>query len=197
MQVSPVSAVSASAVSARAIPARAAATNSTAANPAAASPEAANPAAADAERPAAAATNPEADQAIRAQVLKLQARDREVRAHEQAHLAAAGRFATSGPSFTFQTGPDGRRYAVGGEVGIDTSPVPDDPEATIAKAQQIRAAALAPAQPSSQDLAVAAKASSMEQRARVELARAERDSGYTANGQRDTRANGLLVSARA
>lgn len=168
MQVSPVSAVSASAASARAIPAR-----------------------------AAAATNPEADQAIRAQVLKLQARDREVRAHEQAHLAAAGRFATSGPSFTFQTGPDGRRYAVGGEVGIDTSPVPDDPEATIAKAQQIRAAALAPAQPSSQDLAVAAKASSMEQRARVELARAERDSSYTANGQRDTRANGLLVSARA
>lgn len=187
MQVSPVSAVSASAASARAIPVRAVAANSTAANPAAA----------ESERPAGKAADPEADPAVRAQVLKLQARDREVRAHEQAHLAAAGQFATSGPSFTYQTGPDGRRYAVGGEVGIDTSAVPDDPEATIAKARQIRAAALAPAQPSGQDLAVAAKAASMEQRAQAELARAERDSGYTATGQRDIRANGLLVSAQA
>ena len=77
------------------------------------------------------------------QVSELKSRDREVRAHEQAHLAAAGPYATGGPSYTYQEGPDGRRYAVGGEVGIDTSPVSGDPEATIQKAQQIRAAALA------------------------------------------------------
>ena len=56
------------------------------------------------------------------QVQELKARDREVRAHEAAHLAAAGSLAT-GVSFTYQRGPDGVQYAVGGEVGIDTSPV--------------------------------------------------------------------------
>ena len=102
-------------------------------------------------------------------VVQLKARDREVRSHEQAHLAAAGPYATGGPSYTYTTGPDGQRYAVGGEVGIDTSPVPDDPEATIRKAQVIRAAASAPADPSGQDRQVAAAASKMEAQATQEL----------------------------
>lgn len=103
------------------------------------------------------------------QVRKLKQRDREVRAHEQAHLGAAGQYASGGPSFTYQVGPDGRRYAVGGEVGIDTSPVAGDPEATIRKAQQIRRAALAPAEPSGQDRAVAAAASQLLAQAQKEL----------------------------
>jgi hypothetical protein len=82
--------------------------------------------------------------------------------------AAAG--LVRGVSFTYVRGPDGKRYAVGGEVSIDTSPVRGDPEATIQKAQQIRAAANAPANPSSQDRAVAAQAARMEQVARQELA---------------------------
>ncbi len=102
-------------------------------------------------------------------VAELQQTDRKVRAHEQAHLAAAGGLAR-GVSFTFVTGPDGQQYAVGGEVSIDTSPVSGDPQATIQKAQQIRAAANAPANPSGQDRAVAAQASGMEQAARQELA---------------------------
>ena len=109
------------------------------------------------------------------QVAELKKRDREVRAHEQAHLAAAGPYASGGPTYQFETGPDGNRYAVGGEVQIDTSPIPDDPEATIEKARVVRAAALAPAEPSSQDRAVAAAASQMEAAARAELAKQRRD----------------------
>ncbi len=107
-------------------------------------------------------------------VAELQQTDREVRAHEQAHLAAAGGLAR-GVSFTFVTGPDGQQYAVGGEVSIDSSPVSGNPERAIQKAQQIRAAANAPANPSGQDRAVAAQASAMEQAARQELAAEQRE----------------------
>jgi len=104
---------------------------------------------------------------------KLKSRDQEVRRHEQAHLAAAGGLAAGGASFSYKTGPDGKRYAVGGEVNIDTSPVPGDPNATIHKAQQIRRAALAPADPSPQDRTVAASASAMEIQARRDLKKKE------------------------
>ena len=103
------------------------------------------------------------------QLEKLKARDREVRAHEQAHLAAAAGLAMSGASYTYQRGPDGANYAIGGEVKIDTSPG-STPEETIQRAQRIRAAAMAPAEPSGADRAVAAKASQMEAEARAELA---------------------------
>jgi len=104
------------------------------------------------------------------QIDELKSRDREVRAHEAAHKAAAGALARGSASFTYQQGPDGRRYAVGGEVSIDVSPVADDPQATLRKAETIRAAALAPAQPSQQDRSVAAKAGEMAANARAELA---------------------------
>ncbi len=102
-------------------------------------------------------------------VSELKARDAAVRAHELAHVGAAGGLAGS-PVFSYQTGPDGRRYAVGGHVSIDTSGGSTHEE-TIAKAQRIRAAALAPADPSGADRAVAAGASQMETRARASLAR--------------------------
>jgi hypothetical protein len=113
------------------------------------------------------------------QVEELKAADREVRSHEQAHLAAAGPHAKGGPTFTYQTGPDGRQYAVGGEVSIDVSPVPGDPEATIRKAQMVRAAALAPADPSAQDRAVAATATQMEAQAQMELQQQEQTRNET------------------
>jgi len=59
-------------------------------------------------------------------------------------------------------------YAVGGEVSIDTTPVKGDPQATVAKMETIKAAALAPADPSGQDRAVAAEASQEESQARQE-----------------------------
>lgn len=98
-------------------------------------------------------------------------RDREVRAHEAAHAAAAGAVARGGVQLSYQLGPDGRMYATGGEVKIDASPGAS-PAETIAKARQVRSAALAPATPSGQDLAVAAAASRMEAEARQELTRA-------------------------
>lgn len=103
------------------------------------------------------------------QVDQLQARDRAVRAHEQAHQAAAGGLASGGASYTFQRGPDGVDYAVGGEVPISLREG-RTPEETIANARTIRAAALAPAEPSPQDRAVAAAAGQMEARAQAELA---------------------------
>lgn len=99
---------------------------------------------------------------------QLSARDREVRAHEQAHAAVGGQYASS-PTYTYQRGPDGVSYAIGGEVQIDTSPIPGDPEATLRKAEQIARAASAPAEPSGQDRAVAAQAAKMAQQARVEI----------------------------
>ncbi|GAB4546749.1 MAG: hypothetical protein Tsb0013_05860 [Phycisphaerales bacterium] len=111
----------------------------------------------------------------REQVEKLKARDAEVKAHEQAHVAAAGPYFRGGPTYSYQEGPDGNRYAVGGSVQIDTSPVSGDPEATIAKAQVVKRAALAPAKPSSTDQQVAAAASRMEAEARRELAEQQAD----------------------
>ncbi|MGY3854765.1 putative metalloprotease CJM1_0395 family protein [Aeromonas aquatilis] len=102
------------------------------------------------------------------QVQDLVERDKEVRTHEQAHQSAGGEYASS-PTYQFTQGPDGKRYATGGEVQIDTSVVPGDPAATIAKMQQIRTAALAPAEPSAQDLAVARSAAVSEAKARKEL----------------------------
>ena len=92
---------------------------------------------------------------------ELRARNAEVRAHERAHLAAAGPYANGAPTFEYQTGPDGRQYAIGGEVSIDSSPVPGNPEATVRKAQTIKRAALAPREPSAQDRQVAAQAAQM------------------------------------
>lgn len=102
------------------------------------------------------------------QVQDLVDRDKEVRTHEQAHQSAGGEHASS-PTYQFTQGPDGKRYAIGGEVQIDTSAVPGDPAATIAKMQQIRSAALAPAEPSAQDLSVARSAAASEAKARKEL----------------------------
>jgi len=103
-------------------------------------------------------------------VAEMKATDAKVRAHEMAHLAAGGQFA-SGPTYEFQRGPDGGMYAVAGEVSIDTSPVRGDPAATIAKAEQVRAAAMAPAEPSAQDRKVAAAAAQMAAQASAELAK--------------------------
>lgn len=117
------------------------------------------------------AANRQLSEKERREVEKLKRRDREVRAHEQAHLAAAGAYAMGGPRYTYQTGPDGKRYAVGGEVPIDVSEVPGNPEATLQKAQTIRRAALAPSNPSSADRAIAAKAAAMAAKARQDLTR--------------------------
>jgi len=99
---------------------------------------------------------------------ELKQRDTEVRTHEQAHLSAAGAYAAGGASFSYTTGPNGKRYATGGEVPIDIAKE-SSPAATILKMQTVRRAALAPANPSSTDRAIAAQASAKELQARKEL----------------------------
>jgi hypothetical protein len=111
--------------------------------------------------------------AEQSQVKELAQIDQQVRAHESAHQAAAGSLGGA-VSFSYETGPDGKSYAVGGEVPVDLSSG-RTPEETIARAQQVRAAALAPADPSPQDLSVAAAASQMEATARAQLAQQQRE----------------------
>lgn len=103
------------------------------------------------------------------EVKRLQERDREVKQHEQAHKAAAGRYALGGPFYQYENGPDKRQYAVSGHVEIDTSKVPDDPEASLEKARTIKRAAMAPAEPSAKDRQVAAAASKLEAEARADI----------------------------
>jgi len=103
---------------------------------------------------------------------ELAKRDREVRAHEQAHASIGGQY-TSAPSYTYERGPDGRLYAVAGEVKIDTSPIPNDPQATLEKAEIIQRAALGVAEPSAADRAAAADARAMAAEARAEILQQE------------------------
>jgi hypothetical protein len=100
---------------------------------------------------------------------QLRVRDLHVKMHEQQHLAAAGSYVRGGPTFQYTIGPDGKAYATGGEVQLDLSPIPNNPQATITKAQIVRQAALAPSDPSGADRAVAAEATQMENQARVQL----------------------------
>lgn len=105
----------------------------------------------------------------RAIVGELAARDREVRTHEQQHQSVGGQYAGAA-SFSYQTGPDGVQYAVGGEVSIDISAVPNNPQATIDKMRTVKNAALAPAEPSAQDRSVASSANRIMMQAQAELA---------------------------
>jgi hypothetical protein len=131
-----------------------------------------------ASHPKAAASTQLSSEAL-AMLDQLKSRDLEVRQHEAAHMAAAGGLATSGASFTYQRGPNGVDYAVGGEVSIDTS-LGATPEETIERARTIQAAALAPAAPSDADRAVAASAQQMESQARSELAQQKTRNAYGA-----------------
>lgn len=134
-----------------------------------------------------------------AEVDELKKADTEVRAHEAAHLAAAGQYARGGANFEYTTGPDGKQYATGGEVQIDTSPIPDDPEATIRKMEVVYRAALAPQKPSAQDRRVAAdaQASIRETRAEQQTQTDEEDSATDPQSADSTGQSDAPRSARA
>lgn len=94
------------------------------------------------------------------QISKLKSADAEVKAHEQAHISAASGLRTSAPSYQYETGPDGKKYAVSGEVNISFSQT-GDPKKDLQMAESLKAAALAPANPSGQDMSVAKQADEM------------------------------------
>jgi SprA-related family len=113
----------------------------------------------------------EAQQKLR----ELSVRDQEVRTHEAAHAAVGGRYAGA-PQLGYEQGPDGQRYAVEGKVNIDTSEIPGDPQQTLAKADIIKKAALAPQNPSAADRAIAAEATQMASKARMEMSAEQNES---------------------
>jgi hypothetical protein len=114
-------------------------------------------------------------------IRQLASRDREVRAHEQAHSAVGGQY-TGGPSYTYKRGPDGVSYAVGGEVSISAPPT-GDPEVTLRAAEQIKRAALAPSDPSPQDRRVAAQAGQTALQARVAIFQQQTEARIDASGE--------------
>lgn len=139
-----------------------------------------------------------------AQVRALQKRDAEVRQHEAAHASVGGPFAGT-PSYEYQRGPDGRLYAVGGEVKIDVSAA-GTPESTIRKAEIIKRAALAPAEPSGADRAAAAAAEQLKQQAEAEFKdqeeveaqrKEEREGGETDAASGAAPINDLLQAAQS
>lgn len=131
--------------------------------------------------------------AEREQVARLAKRDAEVRRHEQAHAAAGGIFAGT-PHYRYTRGPDGRMYATSGSTPIDTAPE-EDPDATIRKMDTVIRAALAPADPSPEDLQVAAKARIERMRAQAEKTAA--DSGERQGGDETARAAGAYGATAA
>jgi hypothetical protein len=105
----------------------------------------------------------------RRQIEELKKRDREVRAEQQAQKSTGGQV-TGAARYEYRMGPDGRLYAVEGSIAIDATPVNNDPEATLRKAEAAQRAALAPSEPSMADRQIAAQAERLAQRALAELA---------------------------
>lgn len=108
------------------------------------------------------------EQAEQREIAQLKQRDQEVRTHEQAHQAAGGQYAPA-PRYEYETGPDNKRYITDGEVSIDVSDE-GSPQRNLQKMEQVRTAALAPAEPSAQDMKVAAEASQKILEARQQIA---------------------------
>jgi len=132
----------------------------------------------------------ELDSEQQRQVNELKQTDRDVKAHEQAHMAAGGGLVMGSANYQYQRGPDGNMYAVSGEVKIDTSRE-NDPKDTILKMQQVKRAALAPSHPSGQDRSVAARASQIEAEARVELLKENSEKENNNNSVND-KSNGSI-----
>jgi alkanesulfonate monooxygenase SsuD/methylene tetrahydromethanopterin reductase-like flavin-dependent oxidoreductase (luciferase family) len=114
---------------------------------------------------------------------ELQSRERAVRAAEISQAVLAGKYAGP-PVYSYARGPDGQAYAVSGDVPIDVSPIPNDPEATLRKMQVVLQAAMASGEASPQDVRVAAQARAVAAQARAELAAAERQKEVPADDER-------------
>ncbi|WP_019528339.1 putative metalloprotease CJM1_0395 family protein [Dasania marina] len=131
-----------------------------------------------------------------AQLRELRSRDAEVRAHEAAHAGVGGQYAGA-PSYSYETGPNGVKYAVGGEVSISLPANSDNPQQTLQAADQVQRAALAPADPSGQDRQVAASAARLAISARAELrAQQTEERRLTAAERAETKSESELKEAQ-
>jgi len=122
---------------------------------------------------------------VQQEILRLKQVEVKVKAHEAAHKSVGGNLASSA-TYSYTQGPDGKNYITGGEVQIDISEG-QTPEETISRMQQVIRAALAPADPSGQDRAVAAEAANRMAQAQQEKlltsnqANSNSDTIYTAS----------------
>ena len=102
-----------------------------------------------------------------AQELKrVQSQADKVVAHESAHALVGGALMLGAASYQYEVGPDGQTYESSGQSRIDMSPVAGNPQATVAKMQQVKRAAMAPLNPSGADRVVASQADQLENQAR-------------------------------
>ncbi len=109
---------------------------------------------------------------------KIKERDKEVRRHEEDHKAAAGSLAPASAQYEYTQGPDGKMYVKDGEVDLKVKEE-DDPEKAKKNAEQLKRAALAPEEPSAQDMKVAQEADRMIQEANQKLNQPEGTSEAT------------------
>lgn len=129
----------------------------------------------------------ENDPEYRRKIEELKAVEREVVAHEMAHKSVGGQYASSA-SFSYTMGPDGKRYKTGGEVSISV-PTGGDLEKTEQALERVKRAALAPANPSGQDLRVAANASATQARIRSELTKQKAMEAYSKQNKKPEKNN--------
>ena len=115
----------------------------------------------------------EKDQNDYEQVLqKLKAKDQQIKSHEQTHSALSGAN-SSNPHYNYQVGPDGKMYAVGGSVTMDTSIKidPNNQNSTsnaLLKLDQLQKATSSVDEPSSADMSIATKANFMKIRLQMQ-----------------------------
>lgn len=109
---------------------------------------------------------------VELQIARLRAAAQQVLRNRAAQVSAGGAYVSGGGSYAYTIGPDGQLYATGVSLAYDTTPIADDPQATILKMQQVRAAALASSSPTGADYAAAAAATQAELEARLKLVRA-------------------------
>lgn len=102
----------------------------------------------------------------------------EVKRRELAHRAVAGNYARGVISYEYETGPDGKKYAVEGHITIDARPILNNPEASIRKAQAIKSVKL--------DRSVSTEAEKMEREVRMELKIEKRKESYDVIKSEDT-----------
>ena len=112
--------------------------------------------------------------------------------------AATSDTLSGGASFTYQKGPDGIMYAIGGEVPVRIQ-TGSTPQESLTNLQGVVATALAPADPSPQDISIASKARVMMMKAQQELAQEiqEKINGtdsYTQNAKNEYEKNSNTAS---
>lgn len=127
-------------------------------------------------------------------ISELKITDQAVRAHENAHVVAGGQYVTSGAQLGYTTGPDGKKYATSGEVSIDTSEL-KDPQATILKMNVVRGAALAPVDPSTQDVRVATAATVKISEAVAKIIALQRENNLTKYQSKENKGSAIDIVA--